>query len=216
MNTKEFANGNGLFKDIYFKKHEQELLELADNGQAPKALFIGCSDSRVVPNLILQAKPGDLFIIRNVGNLVPPHKPNDDLHSTASAIEYAVSILNVEDIIVCGHSDCGAIKHLFEPKTKQESSLIYINNWLKLAEKAKSMALVSLGPNAHKTDIVRTTEKLSIITQLDNLMTYPQIKKRLEDETLYIHGWYYDVKSGNIDYYDPETYQFVPLESKNN
>ncbi len=214
MNVKDFAQGNVLFKDVYFKKHEAELLELANQGQAPKALFIGCSDSRVVPDIILQTKPGDLFVVRNVGNFVPPHKVDKDFHSTASAIEYAVSVLNVNDIIICGHSDCGAIKHLFAPKPPREQPLTYINNWLKLAQKAKSMALVSLGKDAKETDILRTTEKLSIITQLDNLMTYPEVKKRLDDETLYIHGWYYDVQSGNIDYYDPETFQFVPLESK--
>lgn len=214
MNVKNLAQGNILFKNVYFKKHENELLELANQGQSPKALFIGCSDSRVVPDIILQTKPGDLFVVRNIGNFVPPHKVDKDFHSTASAVEYAVCVLNVQDIIICGHSDCGAIKHLYAPKPEKEQSLTYVNNWLKLAEKAKSMALVSLGQDAKQSDILRTTEKLSIITQLDNLMTYPEIKKRLEDETLYIHGWYYDVASGNIDYYDPEIFQFVPLESK--
>ncbi len=214
MNLEDFAQGNTLFKDVYFKKHEKELLELAHEGQSPKALFIGCSDSRVIPNVILQAKPGDLFVVRNVGNFVPPFKEDNDFHSTASAIEYAVSVLNVKDIIICGHSDCGAIKHIFMPASKLDSSFIHTTNWLKLAQRAKSMAMVSLGDDANTEDLLRTTEKLSIITQLDNLMTYPIVKERLDNETLHIHGWYYDVKSGNIDYYDPEVYKFLPLESK--
>ena len=209
MNLNDFAQGNEVFQRAYFKKHESELLDLVDKGQNPKALFIGCSDSRVIPDLIVQSKPGDLFVIRNVGNFVPPYKPDEDYHSTASGIEYAVSVLNVSEIIICGHTHCGACKHLYEPI--DDPSLIHTKKWLDLGERAKSMALLSLGPNAPTEDLLRLTEKMSVITQIDNLLTYPYIKKRLDNEELFIHGWYYDIETGNIDYYDPDTYQFSPL-----
>ncbi len=211
MDLQKFAEGNELFKKAYFKKNEAALLELAHNGQNPKTLFIGCSDSRVIPDLIIQSNPGDLVVIRNVGNFVPPFKPDEDYHATASGIEYAVSVLNVSEIIICGHSHCGAINHLFQ--VIEDPSLSHTKKWLDLGEKAKSMALLSLGKNADKEELLRTTEKLSVITQIENLLTYPAVKKRVDEENLHIYGWYYDIQTGSIDYYDPDTYQFEPLNS---
>jgi carbonic anhydrase len=213
MTFSEFAKGNELFQKAYFKKHKEDLLSLVNQGQSPKALFIGCSDSRVIPDLMLQTKPGDLFVIRNVGNFVPPYKPDSDFHATASGIEYAVSILKVSEIIVCGHTHCGACKALYEPL--DDPSLIHTKKWLELGERAKSLAILSQGKDADKDELLRITEKFSIISQIDNLLTYPYIKKRLEDESLFIHGWYYDIETGNIDYYDPESYEFKALTELN-
>ncbi|MBU0631863.1 carbonic anhydrase [bacterium] len=211
MDLKKFAEGNELFKKAYFKKNEESLLELAQNGQNPRTLFIGCCDSRVIPDLIIQSNPGDLFVIRNVGNFVPPYKPDEDYHSTAAGIEYAVSVLNVSEIIICGHSHCGAINHLFQ--TIEDPSLTHTKKWLDLGEKAKSMAVLSLGKNADREELLRVTEKLSVVTQIENLLTYPAVKKRVDEENLHIYGWYYDIQTGGIDYYDPDTYQFEPLKS---
>ncbi len=209
MKLAKYAEGNALFQRAYFKKHEDDLLSLVENGQHPKALFIGCSDSRVIPDLMVQTKPGDLFVIRNVGNFVPPYKPDEDFHATASGIEYAVSVLKVSEIIICGHSHCGACKALYEPIS--DPSLIHTKKWLQLGEKAKSMALLTHGKDGDKEALLRVTEKLSIVSQIDNLLTYPYIKKRLDDETIYIHGWYYNIENGSIEYYDPEHYEFKPL-----
>ncbi len=211
MDLRKFAEGNELFKKIHFKKNEESFLELAQNGQNPKTLFIGCSDSRVIPDLIVQSSPGDLFVIRNVGNFVPPFRPDEDYHATATGIEYAVSVLNVSEIIICGHSHCGAISHLFQPV--ENPSLVHTKKWLDLGEKAKSMAILSLGANSNKEELLRVTEKLSVITQIENLLTYPEVKKQVENDNLHIYGWYYDIETGSIDYYDPDTYQFVPLNS---
>jgi len=206
---KEFAEGNETFQQTYFKKHEAQLLNLVKEGQNPRALFIGCSDSRVIPDLIIQSNPGDLFVIRNVGNFVAPYKPDEDFHSTAAGIEYAVTILEVSEIIICGHSHCGAIEALF--KTTCDTSMVHTAKWLTLGEKAKSMALLALGSNAPKEDLYRATEHLSIVTQIENLLTYPYVKKLVEEDKLFIHGWYYDIETGAIEYYDPDTYQFRPL-----
>jgi carbonic anhydrase len=208
MNLKKYAKGNKLFR-AYFKKNKESLLNLVKNGQSPKALFIGCSDSRVIPDLMVQSNPGDLFVIRNVGNFVPPYKPDEDFHSTASGIEYAVSVLNVQEIIICGHSHCGACAYLYEDK--KNPSLVHTNKWIELGEEAKKSAILSLGQDAKKNDLLRLTEKLSIINQIENLLTYPQVKKRFENDDLHIHGWYYDIESGKIEYYNAETYEFLPL-----
>ncbi len=207
----EYAQGNELFQSTYFKQHEKELLDLAERGQNPKALFIGCSDSRVIPDLMLQTKPGDLFVIRNVGNFVAPYKPDEDYHATASAIEYAVNVLEVSEIIICGHTHCGAIKSLYTPINSEK--LVHVKKWLELGERAKSLAILSQGNNADPETLLRITEKFSVITQIDNLLTYPYVKEAVNNRELYIHGWYYNIENGNIDYYDPETYSFKALSN---
>lgn len=206
---KEFADGNETFQQTYFKKHEAQLLTLVKEGQNPRALFIGCSDSRVIPDLIVQSNPGDLFVIRNVGNFVAPYKPDEDFHSTAAGIEYAVNVLEVSEIIICGHSHCGAIESLY--KNSCDTSMVHTAKWLTLGEKAKRMALLALGEQANKEDILRATEHLSIVTQIENLLTYPYVKKLVDEDKLFIHGWYYNIETGGIEYYDPDTYQFRPL-----
>ncbi len=213
MNRSGLISGNELFKKSYVKAHEKEFLELVEKGQHPKALYIGCSDSRVVPDLMTNSAPGDLFVVRNIGNFVAPYEPNEDFHSTASAIEYAVSVLNVETIIVCGHTHCGAIEAIYNKNYFNDPELIHTKKWLTLGEKAKAQALVALGVDANKQSLFRLTEKLSVISQIENLLTYPSVKKRVNNGTLLIHGWVYDIRSGDIDYYDPETSQFLPVSS---
>jgi len=205
----EFAQGNDTFQKSYFKKNEEHLLGLAKGGQNPKTLFIGCSDSRVIPDLIVQSQPGDLFVVRNVGNFVAPYKLDEDFHATAAAIEYSIGVLEVSEVIICGHSHCGAIKSLY--KTSCDASMIHTAKWLTLGEKAKSMAILALGANADTDNLLRATERLSIITQIENLLTYPQVRKRVDEDKLFIHGWYYDIETGAIDYYDPDSYEFRPL-----
>jgi len=208
---RNLIEGNDRFQSSYFKKYEKELLELVENGQNPKALFIGCSDSRVIPDLMLQTKPGDLFVVRNVGNFVAPYKPDEDYHATASAIEYAVNVLKVSEVIICGHTHCGAIKSLYAPM--ESNKFIHIKKWLELGEEAKRIALAKHGDTAEHEALLRTTEKLSVVLQIENLLSYPCIRVAVECSKLHIHGWYYDIENGNIDYYDPESYSFKPLNT---
>ena len=211
-----FLEGNDTFQNSYFKNHEKELLDLAENGQHPKALFIGCADSRVVPNLITQTEPGDLFVMRNVGNFVAPYQPDNELHATASAIEYAVSALKVQEIIICGHTHCGAIHSLYADIDGPE--LVHTKKWLSLGGKAKSFALLSLGKQAEedKEKLYRLTEKLSVISQIENLLTYPTVKQAVDEDRIHIHGWVYDIEDGEIDYYDPDSGTFRPLSELKN
>ena len=209
MHLEEYAKGNKLFR-TYFKNNKESLIKLVVEGQSPKALFIGCSDSRVIPDLIVQSNPGDLFVLRNVGNFVPPFKPDSDFHATASGIEYAVSVLNVEEVIICGHSHCGACKSLYQ--NIEDESLVHTKKWLELGKSAKTSAILSLGAKAPIENLLRLTEKLSVVKQIENILTYPNVKKRFENGDLYIHGWYYDIETGNIQYYDAESYEFLPLK----
>ncbi len=203
--------GNELFQQSYFKENEKELVRLAKHGQSPKVLYIGCSDSRVVPDLMMQTKPGDMFVIRNVGNFVAPYKPDEDYHSTASAIEYAVSVLKVKEIIICGHTHCGACAALYE--TIDDPEMIHTKHWLKLGEEAKNLAINAIGSDAEKERLLRLTEQFSIITQLEHLLTYPSVQRRVKSGEVRIHGWYYDIENGNIEYYDPEYSLFQPISS---
>lgn len=212
LKKSNLLEGNEIFVNSYFKKHSKELVDLAKNGQQPKALFIGCADSRVVPDLIVQTGPGNLFVLRNVGNFVAPYKPDEDYHSTAAGIEYAVTALNVSEIIICGHTHCGAIASLFT--NLDEKPFIHTKKWLTLGNKAKSLALLALGKDAKQEEIFRLTEKLSVISQIENLLTYPYVKERVDNETLYIHGWMYDIETGLIEYYDPDEFEFKSLEKK--
>ena len=214
MNTDEIILGNELFRKSYYKAHEKELLELVERGQNPKALYIGCSDSRVLPNLITKSAPGDLFVIRNVGNLIAPYSPDEDFHSTASGIEYAVSVLNVKNIIVCGHTHCGAIQAIHNIESiNSNKSLIHTKKWLTLAEKAKKQAILALGADAEKEQLYRLTEKFSVVSQIENLLTYPSVKAKVDSDELRIHGWMYDIASGEIEYYDPESSQFLSIKN---
>lgn len=207
-----FAQGHQSFQKVQFKRNKERFKSLVENGQSPKALFIGCSDSRVMPSMITNSKAGDLFIVRNIGNFVAPYSPNADYHATASAIEYAVSVLEVSDIIVCGHSDCGAIEALFK-EIKPTNENIHTIKWLNLGKEAKKVAMLAYGKE-QKAQMLRYTEKISVVYQLDNLLTYPAVKRRVDEGSLFLHGWHYNLEDGCIAHYDDETYEFRPLSSK--
>jgi len=209
---KEFEKGHEAFQKIKFNQSKNRFKKLVEEGQNPKALFIGCSDSRVMPAMITGSKPGDLFIVRNIGNFVAPYNPKSDYHATASAIEYAVSILEVSDIIVCGHSHCGAIAALFKD-IKQTPENIHTVKWLELGNEAKKVGLLAYR-DADQDTMLRYTERISVVYQLDNLLTYPAVKRKVEEGTLYLHGWHYDIENGHIDYYDDENYEFKALTQK--
>mgnify|MGYP003571693075 CR=1 FL=1 len=212
----ELIKGNETFKNKEFPYFEQDLKKSVIHGQHPQVLFIGCSDSRVTPDLMLNTKPGDMFILRNVGNFVAPFKRDEDFHGSAAAIEYAVSVLNVKEIIVCGHSHCGACKSLYDYDDIPDSdSLIHVKTWLKLGMPAKKRTLENQKFTTEQ-EMYRATERNSIRHQLDNLMTYPEIIKRVKEGELTIHGWYYDIETGDIYFYKKDQDIFRPLKEYTN
>jgi carbonic anhydrase len=213
MNIHDIVEGSETFRKEKFKKYQHRFEKLVKEGQSPKILFIGCSDSRVLPNLITDTGPGDLFVIRNIGNFVAPYKPDEDFHSTAAAIEYAVSVLEVEDIIVCGHSHCGAIGALYTPHKLESPHLIHVKRWLTLGEDAKAFVTAHMPKDIAKEEILEATEKVSAVMQLDNLMTYPVVRERVEAGKLYLNAWHYNIENGSITYFESDAQEFVPLNS---
>ena len=210
MNIDKLTKGNKKFKDVHFPKLEGTFEDLVENGQKPEILFIGCSDSRVVPDLIVNSKPGDMFILRNIGNFVPPYCSDNDYHGSSAAIEYAVSVLGVKDIIVCGHSHCGACASLYQDLS-DEPHLQHVKKWLELGHKAKEYTLLATPDKNDIQQILRTTERISIKHQLENLLTFPEIYRKVNNGELDIHGWYYKIEDGSIEYYDGESCDFKLL-----
>ncbi len=190
------------FHDHGFPPHRARFRELVDGGQHPTTLFIGCSDSRLVPYLLTGAGPGELFMVRNVGALVPPCCGTADggLHGTSAAIEFAVLNLKVRRIIVCGHSDCGAMKALYEDVSPEA---INLGAWLDLAREA---AL----PVCPSPEAQRRTEQRSVVLQLQRLMEYPMVRRRVERGELTLHGWHYVIEDGEVHVFDLRTGAFIP------
>ncbi len=210
----DLIKGSQKFKSGEFKKRKREFSKLANEGQNPKILFIGCCDSRVLPNLITDTGPGDLFVIRNIGNFVAPYKLDEDFHSTAAAIEYAVNILEVEHIIVCGHSQCGAISALYYDDSKfAKKEIPHVKQWLKLGADAREF-VQHWGGELNEEDRLTMTEEVSVLFQLDNLMTYPTVEDRVKDGKLSLHAWHYNIESGEIFAYDEEREDYIPLDEK--
>lgn len=186
------------FRTQYFPRFRREFRQLAAQGQHPSVLFIGCSDSRVVPHLLMDCGPGELFIVRNVGNLVPPHDATHGYHGTGAAIEFGVLRLGVRHIIVCGHSHCGAIRALYD---EPGDDTPHTNRWLDLARDAVLPVTIS-------EEALRRTEQRSIALQLERLMSYPMVSQRVEAGKLYLHGWHYWIEDGQISTFDINTGTF--------
>jgi carbonic anhydrase len=193
------------FKRETFPRYRDHYRQLVDEGQKPRTLFIGCADSRVVPDLLLDAGPGDLFLVRNVAALVPPHAPDGAYHATAAGIEYAVQNLQVTDIVVCGHSHCGGIRALYDPPNPDTP---HITRWLELAREARVDDDGEGDAPAEAT--LRRAEQRSVAMQVERLMTYPAVTKRVEEGSLSLHGWHYIIEDGEVLVLDVEQEDFVP------
>jgi len=186
-----------------FPSYEDTWRTLADEGQHPTILFIGCSDSRVVPYMLMGCGPGELFLVRNVGNLVPPYEV-DGAHGSAAAIEFAVLNLAVKHIVVCGHSHCGAIRALYEPPPPEAK---HMARWLTHAQGA-------ILPVVPTEEALRRVEQRSIAIQLDHLMTYPMVRRNVEAGKLMLHGWHYLIGEGKVLVLDVHSGEFMPVDEQ--
>jgi carbonic anhydrase len=206
MALKQIVDGFKHFRHDVFPQQEELFKKLA-TAQHPRAMFITCADSRIVPELITQSSPGDLFVTRNVGNVVPPYGPMNGGVSTA--IEYAVLALGVQHIIVCGHSDCGAMRAVLNPDTLEKMPTV--KAWLRHAEVAKTVVQDNCNcTGEHETMHVLTEE--NVIAQLQHLRTHPSVASKLASGQLFIHGWVYDIETSEIRAYDAEQDCFLPLD----
>lgn len=188
------------FHDDTFPGVQEQFQNLVKDGQHPTILFIGCSDSRLVPYMLTGTGPGELFLVRNVGAFVPPYDGSSGYHGTSAAIEFAVLNLKVSRIIVCGHSHCGGIRALYEEIDPEARNL---KAWLELGREAVLPVQVT-------AEALRRTEQRAVVLQLERLMGYPMVRKQVEAKAVKLHGWHYVIEDGEIHVFDVKQGQFVP------
>jgi carbonic anhydrase len=193
---------NGIFSS------QQALFEGLVDGQHPLALFITCSDSRINPNLLTQTEPGELFILRNAGNIVPPYGAVEG--GEAATIEYAVSVLGVKDIVICGHSHCGAMGGLLDQS--QLGKLPAVRSWLGHAESTHRIIEENYSHITEPAARLTATVEENVLVQLEHLRTHPTVAAALGRDALNVHGWVYKFETGQVFGYDPQQGQFVPIE----
>ncbi|MDY4445654.1 carbonic anhydrase [Campylobacter sp.] len=196
------------FMHTGFNEHKELFNELKQT-QNPHTLFIGCSDSRVVPTLITQTLPGELFVVRNMANIVPKYRLKDEFLATTSAIDYAIIALNVENIVVCGHSNCGGCEAIWHPKKLE--NMPSVANWLRQLDDVKREIQNSDAPLEERAWL---TERLCILQSLENLRTFPQVKEREEKGELRLFGWHYIIETGEVFSY--KNGEFILLNKEQN
>jgi len=205
------------FRTRFYEDEPEMMQALLDYGQHPSALIIACSDSRVDPALLVNAAPGDLFVVRNVANLVPPYDVSEMHQSIGAAIEYAVRDLQVGHIIVMGHAHCGGIKALINTVSGQKPERDFIGNWVSIAEEAcslyvnhesgqKKMSLQQL------KDYTYLVERAAVEISLRNLLSYPWLKIAVDEGKLKLHGWWFDLETGDLWATTAETNTFMPVD----
>ncbi|CZE46202.1 carbonic anhydrase [Campylobacter geochelonis] len=204
----KIVQGGIKFMEEDFVQNAELFQDLADK-QTPHSLFIGCSDSRVVPNLITNTQPGELFVVRNIANIVPKYRIGDEVFATTSAIEYALYVLNIKSIIICGHSNCGGCAALYYDESKLER-VPNVKHWLNLLkpikEEVEKLNLKDFSKKAWYT------ERLNIANSIKNLMTYPGVEDAVKSGEIKIYGWHYIIETGSLFSYDMKDGHFKLLD----
>ncbi len=203
----KLVSGIHQFQNDIFSFNKRFFERLVD-GQHPLALFITCSDSRISPNLLTQTEPGDLFILRNAGNIVPPYGAVEG--GEAATIEYAVSVLGVKDIVICGHSHCGAMDGLLNPS--QFEKLPAVRSWLCHAESTQRIIEENYAYITDSAARLTATVEENVLVQLEHLRTHPTVAAALGRQALNLHGWVYKFETGQVFGYQPQEGQFVTIE----
>jgi carbonic anhydrase len=207
-----FLAGFERFQEKYFAGDDSIYARLRQ-GQNPRALVISCCDSRADPGMLMGAGPGDIFVVRNVANLVPPYRNGAEMPGIRADIEFAVKGLNVEQIIILGHSGCGGIRALMDGEGITENHYEFIGTWVSIARAARERVLRELAGESAAVQ-ARACERLAISLSLDNLLSFPWIRERVEAGSLALHGWYFDIDAGELLAYSQETLSFAPLVAK--
>jgi carbonic anhydrase len=199
--------GYEAFRSSRLAAEQDRYRELAERGQSPEIMVIGCCDSRVSPEVIFDARPGELFVVRNVANLVPPYEPDGSYHGVSAALEFAVAALKVKHIVVLGHGGCGGVR-AFAEGSAPLSPGDFIGKWMSLI----APAVRNLGPRSNAPDYLTRLEQASIAYTLDNLMTFPRLCKLIERGRVTLHGAYFAVATGELSTLDRQSGRFVPIE----
>jgi carbonic anhydrase len=195
------------FQANYFASHRDLFEQLAENGQRPETLFVTCSDSRVVPNLITNAAPGELFIVRNVGNIIPS-AARGVLGGVSAAIQYAVEVLEVGNVIVCGHTHCGAIDAILHPD--RVAHLPFVSRWLKESSSIPGLIEERYGHLDGEARVVAAVQE-NVLVQIENLRSFDFVTRRLESGALKMSAWVFKIATGQVFDYDPVSGQFMQL-----
>lgn len=206
QNIKRFISGFRNFREEYFCREDAPFDELI-KGQRPTTMVIACSDSRTDPAFIMQCEPGDIFVVRNVANIVPPYEADAGFHGVSSAIEYAVKSLKVSNIIILGHSFCGGIDALMKDNVSEDCE--FIGKWLSVMRPVRERVLGHFGEVDKES--CAACEMAGVLQSVDNLMTFPWIAERVEAGSLDLHAWYFDMESGHLKSYVPQTESFERL-----
>lgn len=207
---RDLIEGFHRFREQHFADDDALYRQLVQEGQTPKILVVACCDSRVDPALVLNCAPGDLFVIRNVANLVPPAESRSGgRHGTSAALEYGVGTLGVEHIIVLGHAQCGGIRALVQAGGAGNPQS-FIDDWMCLVEDARAAVERDM-PGTSLKERTRACEQRAILGSLNNLKTFPWIRERVEQGALTLHGWYFDMDNGELLGYNPATGLFEIL-----
>ncbi|MBX9778282.1 MAG: carbonic anhydrase [Xanthobacteraceae bacterium] len=195
------------FRSERLPMEQSRYRDLAAGGQAPETMVVGCCDSRVAPEVIFDAGPGELFVVRNVANLVPPYSPDTQLHGVSAAVEYGVTVLNVRNIVVLGHAHCGGIQAFADKAPPGD----FIGRWMSLVMPAAQ----AIGPRdqAPETYLTRL-EQASVVKSIENLMTFPYVRSACERGELVLHGAYFNVASGELEVFDRATGKFAAVAGK--
>ena len=191
-------------REIY--PRDRALYRKLASGQSPRWLVIACSDSRVDPSTLAQVQPGEIFVCRNAGNIVPPHR--DHAGGVSATIEYAVQVLGVKHIIVCGHSDCGAMKAVLHPE--KVAGLPAVSTWIGYADRARAVAL-EIAAHGSERELLGATTEENVLAQLDNLRTHPSVAAKLKTGSVELHGWVYDIEHGDLKIWDAALDRWRPL-----
>lgn len=204
-----FLSGFQRFREKYVDG-ESSLFTRLRQGQSPRTLVISCCDSRVDPAILTGADPGEIFVVRNVANLVPPYRNGAEMPGIRADIEFAIKGLNVEQIIILGHRSCGGIQALMNGEGISEHHFEFIGTWVGIARPARERVLREL-PDAAPQVQARACEQYAIELSLSNLLTFPWIRERVDAGTLTLHGWYFDIDSGDLLGYSSQSNSFKPL-----
>jgi carbonic anhydrase len=204
-------DGYNAFASGRLAKEQDRFRELAEAGQTPQVMVIGCCDSRVSPEVIFDARPGELFVVRNVANIVPPYAPDGQAHGVSAALEFGVAALKVQHIVVLGHAHCGGVKAYAED-AEPLSPGDFIGKWMKLMAPAAE----KVGPRGARSaaDYLARLEQANVVNSLDNLMTFPRLRKQIERGQVMLHGAYFGVATGNLSILNRASGKFEPIGRK--
>ena len=205
----KLLKGYRQFRDGSYEQSRSLIEDLVSQGQHPEVAVVACSDSRVDPAILFQSDPGDLFVIRNVANLVPPMEQEGTFHGTSAALEFAVVGLAVKHLVVLGHAHCGGIKAMMSPDS-YENTFTFVLPWVSMLAAAHRRVLATMS-QASEAARIRACEENAVLVSLENLTTFPWVRERVESGDLQLHGWYVDIAVPELCVHDWDAGKFIPI-----